>query len=65
MPVPDKLPPGLYDNLVDRRLRALLDALDTEHLADVEPFDSAEAPDRIGRRTRPCRGPGTTATLSA
>lgn len=49
MPVPDKLPPGLYDTLVDRRLRALLDALDAEHLADVQPFDSAEAPDRLSR----------------
>ncbi len=49
MTLPRHLLPGLYDTLVDCRLEALVDALDDDHLADLVPFDPAEAPDRLSR----------------
>jgi len=50
MSLPDPLLPGLYDALIDRRLRALLDALDSDRLlADEETLDPADVPDRISR----------------
>lgn len=49
MPNANRLPPGLYDTLVDQRLDALLKALDDSLLGDVESFDPAEASDRLSR----------------
>jgi hypothetical protein len=46
---PDPLRPGLYDSVVDRRLRRLLDALDAELTADEHPLDPADLPDRLSR----------------
>jgi superfamily II DNA or RNA helicase/HKD family nuclease len=49
MTLPDPLRPGLYDNLVDRRLRELLEALGDELTADEDSLDPADVPDRLSR----------------
>jgi superfamily II DNA or RNA helicase len=48
--MPHPLHPGLYDAVVDRRLRRLLDALDpSEHAKDEEALDPSDVPDRVSR----------------
>lgn len=49
MPTPATLRPGLYDALIDRRLRRLLDALDERLVADQGSIDLADLPERVGR----------------
>jgi hypothetical protein len=49
MPLPDPLRPGLYDSVVDRRLRRLLAELDADLTADEHPLDPADLPDRLSR----------------
>ncbi len=49
MSLPDPLVPGLYDALIDGRLRSLLEALDAELSSDAELLDAADIPDRVSR----------------
>ena len=49
MALPDPLRPGLYDAVVDRRLRQLLDALGADLTAAEHPLDPADLPDRLSR----------------
>ncbi len=48
--MPHPLPPGLYDAVIDRRLRRLIAALDQgEHVVDEAALDPADVPDRVSR----------------
>lgn len=49
MPTPASLRPGLYDALIDRRVRQLLNALDEQLIADETAIDLADLPERVGR----------------